>query len=105
MSEDQYKFMTIHRQLPARVTAEEAGWLLNCPIHSIPILMARRLLKPLGNPAPNSIKYFSTEEILVLTKERSWLNKMTNAINEHWRNKNLRKSNAIESMSVEKSVE
>jgi hypothetical protein len=50
-----------------------------------------RLLKPLGNPAPNSIKYFAALDILDLVKDRTWLAKMTNVVGEHWREKNLQK--------------
>jgi hypothetical protein len=55
--------------------------LLNCQVHDVPILVAARLLKPLGNPPPNSIKLFATTDVLVLVKDRSWLAKVTNAVN------------------------
>ena len=92
MREDQYKFLSIHGQLPARVTAEQAGWLLNCQAHDIPIIVAARLLKPLGNPPQNGIKYFSTAEVLELSKDRSWLVKLTNATTQHWQRKNARRT-------------
>jgi hypothetical protein len=44
--------------------------------------------KPLGNPAQNGIKFFCTADILELLKDRSWLTKMTNTINQHWHKKN-----------------
>ncbi len=50
-----------------------------------------RLLKPLGNPAPNSVKYFAAVEVLELAKDRTWLAKVTNAVSHYWREKNLRK--------------
>ena len=31
-------------QLPARLTAEQAGWVLNCQQHDIPALVSSRLL-------------------------------------------------------------
>ncbi len=34
-------------QLPARLTAEQAAWVLNCQVHDIPALVAAKLLKPL----------------------------------------------------------
>src|ERR1022692_535252 len=37
---------------------------LNCQTHDVPILVAARLLKPLGNPAPNCTKCFATAELL-----------------------------------------
>jgi hypothetical protein len=49
------------------------------------------LLKPLGNPAQNSTKYFATVDILEIMKDNAWLVKMTNAIRQHWQKQNARK--------------
>lgn len=54
----------------------------------MPILVGARLLKPLGNPPPNSVKYFATLEVLEQAKDRTWLAKVTSALNQHWQNKN-----------------
>jgi hypothetical protein len=91
MSDDQNRFLALMGQLPARLTAEQAAWVLNCQAHDVVILIMARLLKPLGNPAPNSAKYFATADILELSKDRAWLAKFTNAIGQHWKTKNLRK--------------
>jgi alpha-L-fucosidase 2 len=50
-------------QLPARLTVEQAAWVLNCQPHDVPVLVAERLLKPLGNPPVNGIKFFATSEV------------------------------------------
>ena len=60
--------------------------------HHVPILVAARLLRPLGNPPPNGIKFFATSDLLEHAKDRSWLAKLTNSVNQHWRAKNTRKS-------------
>jgi len=91
MREDQHKFLMVHGQLPARLTVEQVAWLLNCQAHDVPILVSARLLKPLGNPPPNGIKFFATVEIVELSKDRNWLAKATNAVNLHWRNQNSRR--------------
>jgi hypothetical protein len=91
MREDQHQFLTLLGQLPARLTAEQAAWLLNCQAHDVPILVASRLLKPLGNPPPNGIKFFSTADLLEFTKDRAWLVKVTNAVNQHWQHQNSRR--------------
>jgi hypothetical protein len=91
MKDDQHRFLSLLGQLPVRLNAEQASWLLNCQTHDIPALMSARLLKPLGNPAQNSIKFFSTADVLELAKDRSWLAKLTNTINQHWQKKNSRK--------------
>jgi len=48
MREDQQQFMRLLGQLPARLTAEQAAWVLNCQPHDVPILVGVRLLKPLA---------------------------------------------------------
>jgi hypothetical protein len=62
--------------------------VLNCQPHDIPILVAARLLKPLGNPAANGIKFFSTLQLLELVKDQAWVVKVTNAVNQHWQKNN-----------------
>jgi len=78
-------------QLPARLAAEQAAWVLNCQPHDVSILVMARLLKPLGTPAPNSVKYFATMDILEISKDWAWLAKITNAVGQHWKEKNRRK--------------
>ncbi len=88
MKEDQHRFMSLLGQLPARLTAEQTAWALGCQPHDIPALVTARLLKPLGNPPPNGIKYFCTAGILDLFKDRSWLNRASNSITLHWQRQN-----------------
>ena len=57
MSEDQHQFLSLPGQLPARLTVEQAAWVLNCQPHDVPVLIAARFVKPLGNPPPNGIKF------------------------------------------------
>ena len=54
------------RHLPARLNAEEAGWLLGFTMEEITILVAKKILKPLGNPSINGRKSFSAAGILRL---------------------------------------
>ena len=46
---------------------------------------------PLGNPPPNSVKYFAAREVIEQGKDRTWLAKVTSALNQHWQNKNAAK--------------
>ena len=92
MKEEQQRFLSLLGQLPARLTAEQAGWVLNCQPHDIPALVNARLLKPLGNPSANGTKYFATADLLEVAKNRAWLVKMTMAINQHWQKQNAKKS-------------
>ena len=93
MKDEQRQLLSLLGQAPRRLTAEQAGWVLNCQTHDIPVLVAARLLKPLGNPLANGTKFFSTEEVLALAQDRAWLARMTNAIYEHWRHGNRHKRN------------
>jgi hypothetical protein len=93
MRDEQHQFLTLLGQLPARLTAEQAAWVLNCQPHDVPTLVAARLLKPLGNPLPSSVKYFATAELLEQVKDRTWLAKVTHALNQYWQNKNAAKKN------------
>ena len=93
MNENQLRFLSLLGQLPARLTAEQAGWVLNCQAHDIPALVTARLLKPLGNPAQNSTKFFATADVLEISKDRAWLVKVTNTISQHWQHQNARKKN------------
>jgi hypothetical protein len=83
MRDDHHRFLTLLGNLPARLTAEQTAWVLNCPLHDMPILVSARMLKPLGNPPQNGIKFFATTEILELAKDPKWLARVTCAINQH----------------------
>jgi hypothetical protein len=93
MKDDQHRFLSLLGQLPLRLTAEQAGWVLNCQPHDIPALIHARMLKPLGNPSANGTKYFATADVLETAKDRSWLVKVTNTITQHWQHQNARKKN------------
>jgi hypothetical protein len=99
MREDQHRFLTLLGQLPARLTAEQAAWVLNCQAHDVPALVSSRLLRPLGNPPPNGIKFFSTADVLELSRDRAWLVKMTNAVCQHWQRQNVKRKSRSLSVS------
>jgi hypothetical protein len=100
MKDDQNEFLRLLGQLPARLTAEQAAWVLNCQPHDIPSLVSARLLKPLGNPPANGIKFFATVDVLELTKDRNWLVRVTTAINQHWHKKNAHQRNRLTDTAV-----
>ena len=90
MRPDQHDFLTLLGRLPARLTAEQAAWVLNCQVHDIPALVTAKLLKPLGNPPANGIKYFATADLLEASQDRQWLQRMSATIYQHWHKKNTR---------------
>ena len=88
MKELQHQFLSLLGQPPARLNVEQVAWLLGCQLHDVPVLVAAKLLKPLGNPPQNGVKFFATAELVELMKERNWLTRITVAINQHWHHKN-----------------
>jgi hypothetical protein len=88
MKDVQHQFLTLLGHLPARLTAEQTAWVLNCGPHDIPALVAARLLKPLGNPPANGSKFFATADLLEAVKDRNWLVRMSATIYQHWHKKN-----------------
>ena len=91
MKEEQNQFLRLIGQPPARLNAEQVAWVLNCQAHDVPVLVNARLLKPLGNPPPNSVKSFATTEVLAQARDSRWLAKMTNTLLQHWQRKNAAK--------------
>ncbi len=90
MKDEQRIFLTLPRP-PARLTVDQVAWMLNCQAHDIPVLVAARLLKPLGNPPVSSAKHYSSKLVVELAQDPTWLAKMTNAIHDYWHNKNQRR--------------
>jgi hypothetical protein len=43
----------------------------------------------------NGTKYFATADLLEIAKDRSWLVKMTTAINTHWQKQNGKKRRLV----------
>jgi len=90
LKEEQQQFLALDGRRPARLTVEQAAWVLGCQPHDVPILISSRLLRPLGNPPQNAIKFFSTAEVTEIAKDRAWLAKMTQTISQHWHKRNMR---------------
>jgi hypothetical protein len=80
------------RRLPAMLNVQQTAVLLGLAEHDIPVLINAGLLKPLGDPPPNAVKYFASIQVLELAGELSRLCKMRNTVYEYWRGKNAAKS-------------
>ena len=74
--------------LPGRLTPSEAAWRLGFEPDHMPILVNLGLLKPLGRPTANTVKYFASAEIEVLRNDPKWLAKATDALRHKWKLKN-----------------
>jgi len=79
MCEETFKLLNL-RRLPARLTAEQAAPLVGCQVHDLPVLVKARLLKPLGTPRQQAVKYYSSADISKLAQDVAWLHKATKAI-------------------------
>lgn len=86
------------RRLPAMLNTAQTAALIGLAEHDIPILVSVGLLEPLGDPPPSAVKHFATVQVMELAGEIELLGKIRNAVYQHWRNKNARKS-AAESKS------
>ena len=91
MNDEKSVFLNLLKTTPARVTAEEAGWILGFAAHDIPALVKAGLLKPLGHPSPNCIKYFAAAELEKLRYDTHWLSRASDATIRYWQSQNARK--------------
>src|SRR6266581_753874 len=74
-------------RLPARLDVRQTAMLLGVQADEIQILMRAKLLKPLGEPAQNGHKFFSSSDIEALGRDRIWIDKASKTITRHWRSK------------------
>lgn len=91
MNLENEKFLSLHAP-PARLTATEAAWFLGFSPHEIPILISAGLLKPLGHPPVNGSKFFGSATLAELRQDLKWLSRASDAVVEHWKDKNARKT-------------
>jgi hypothetical protein len=77
--------------MPARLTVEQTSWYLGFGSKEIPVLVAAKLLKPLGHPPTNGQKYFASCELERLRNDADWLAKASDALVRHWRKRNSTK--------------
>ena len=78
------RFMNL-RRLPTRLTQSEAGWYLGFSSRDIAVLVAAKILRPLGSPGPKGEKYFALFELEALRANWSWLVKASNWLVRHGR--------------------
>src|SRR5438094_10608517 len=83
------------RRLPARLNTTEPSILLGFQEHDIALLIAAKLLLPLGRPAANAPKYFAAVEVVEHAADPRWLAEPTKVRARHWQRKNQRKQVAV----------
>jgi hypothetical protein len=79
------------QRLPAMLNVQQTAVMLGVGEHDIPVLLRAGLLKPLGNPPANAVKYFASFEVLELAGECGQLSRMRDAIYGYWQGKNAAK--------------
>ena len=87
MAPDQKELLSL-RMLPGRLTLEQTAWLLGFREHDVPVLTASGLLKPLGNPPSNGVKYFAASEVERFRADPAWLHRASACVYRHWQHKN-----------------
>lgn len=80
------------KDIPARLQAAQVAKLLNCSTDDVAILASAGKLRALGKPKPNSVKFFSSIELITLLADPDWLDEATKTISQFWRRKNARRN-------------
>ena len=70
------------QRLPGRLNAEQAASLIGCQPHDIAAVVRAKFVRPLGNPTPNAVKYFSSAKLLAACADERWLDRVTRAISQ-----------------------
>lgn len=78
-------------QFPACMTADHVAQVLGLAPHNIPVLVQAGLLRPLGHPQPNGVKYFSKKSVAAKCFDEHWLAKAVDVVARHWQTKNARR--------------
>lgn len=90
MNNDSLTLLDLMR-LPGRLTAEQAAPILGFSPHDIPVLVKAKLLRPLGNPPQQAVKFFASTEIEKLARDENWLGRATRAIYNFWATQNKKR--------------
>ena len=84
---DAQRLLSVLR-LPARLTLDEAGYLLGFHPEGISFLVSAKILEPLGDPPEGAPLWFAAAQIMQLRTDQKWLSKATKAVRLHIREKN-----------------
>lgn len=99
MRDDQHRFLMVNGKLPARLSIEQAAWVLGFQQGDIPVLVSAGLLKPLGRPPTSGSKYFAAVDLEELRKDTRWLGKASDTIVKYWWAKNATRRGRKSSVS------
>ena len=91
MNRDRRQFLSQWHH-PARLTAQQAGWLLGFEAHEMRILVAGGKIKPAGKGSSNR-SLFAWVDVEGRVRDENWINEATLVIQQYWRQKNAGKAN------------
>ena len=100
MSPEQERFLNL-RVMPGRLNPEQTAWYLQFTKDDIPVLIAGGLLKPLGRPSRNSVKFFALVDLDQLRRDVKWMSRATAVVQLRWHEKNLRRSGSAGDAGLE----
>lgn len=105
MNIDQKDFLSLGPSAwPARLTVQQAAWILGLEPHQFAPLVKARLLSPLGNPESSAPKFYSLAVILRLREDTRWLERVSTTLSDHWRKKNAARSKAVGLQSISETL-
>ena len=78
------------RRLPGVLYGNQAAIVLGVPDHDMTILVAAKIVHPLGKPARNAPKRFAAAAIIALAENPERLNTAIAVITRYWQKKNER---------------
>ena len=84
---DAQRLLSVLR-LPARLTLEEASYLLRFDPEAVNFLVSAKILEPLGDPPEGAPLWFAAAQIMQLCADQKWLSKATKAVRLHIKEKN-----------------
>ena len=77
---------------PPRMDYRQAGIFLGFAQHEIRILVFYGLMIPLGEPMPNSKKYFAKAALVQLANDVDWMHVAQSTLYKHWQTKNAHRN-------------
>ena|ERR1022692_1305101 len=83
MREEIVKLLDL-RRLPGRISQDQTSQVLGFSPHDVPVLVKARLLKPLGCPSQQAVKWFAAVEVERCATGCAWLDRASKALYQHW---------------------
>lgn len=103
MSNNAIVFMSL-RRLPARLTAEQAAWLLGCQPEQMSLLVAKKVIKYLGKPVQSATKYFALSAVQAVADNPKKMDEISDILYRYWQEKNSRRKKGFEEIEYREAA-